>query len=176
MRIRQYVSRLEISDQLRSGLARCWVDVTNDGGAVALAPSANVAEEAEAAFDELVRGLDLERCRLIAATDDRGVLGWCVLWRDTSPLVAHVGWLFRLQTRTECRGEGIGYALANQACEIARAELGLRQMHLTVRAGLGLEAFYARLGFTEVGRWPGGLHVAEGDHRDEVLMHRPLAD
>lgn len=41
---------------------------------------------------------------------------------------------------------------------------------LELRAGLGLEAFYRRFGWEEVGRWPGALRLAGHDSRDEVLM------
>ena len=34
----------------------------------------------------------------------------------------------------------------------------------------GLEDFYGRLGWKEIGRWPGALRLASDDDRDEVLM------
>jgi hypothetical protein len=48
--------------------------------------------------------------------------------------------------------------------------MGLEQLHLAVRGGTGLEHFYARLGWREIGRWPGALRLAPGDDRDEILM------
>lgn len=54
--------------------------------------------------------------------------------------------------------------------QIARDEMGLQQLHLAVRGGMGLEAFYARLGWREIGRWPGALRLSPTDDRDEVLM------
>jgi hypothetical protein len=56
------------------------------------------------------------------------------------------------------------------ARQIARKEIGLEQLHLAVWGGMGLERFYARLGWREIGRWPGALRLAPDDHRDEVLM------
>lgn len=44
---------------------------------------------------------------------------------------------------------------------LAREELGLEQLHLAVRGGMGLEGFYARLGWREIGRWPGALRMAQ---------------
>jgi hypothetical protein len=35
---------------------------------------------------------------------------------------------------------------------------------------MGLEDFYARLGWREIGRWPAALRLSDGDDRDEVLM------
>ena len=48
--------------------------------------------------------------------------------------------------------------------------MGLEQLHLAARGGTGLEAFYARLGWREIGRWPNALRLAADDTRDEVLM------
>jgi hypothetical protein len=48
--------------------------------------------------------------------------------------------------------------------------MGLEQLHLAVRGGTGTEQFYGRLGWREVGRWPGALRLARGDDRDEILM------
>jgi hypothetical protein len=49
-------------------------------------------------------------------------------------------------------------------------ELGREALHVTLRDGLGLDRFYRRLGYREIGRLPGALRVAPGDDRDEVLM------
>jgi GNAT superfamily N-acetyltransferase len=67
------------------------------------------------------------------------------------------------------RGRGIGSALMRRLQEIARDEMGLEQLHLEARGG-GLEAFYSRLGWREIGRWPRALRLAPGDDRDEILM------
>jgi hypothetical protein len=54
--------------------------------------------------------------------------------------------------------------------EVARDEMGLEQLHLAVRGGMGLEDFYSRLGWRVTGRWPGKLRLAPDDTRDEILM------
>jgi hypothetical protein len=48
--------------------------------------------------------------------------------------------------------------------------MGLEQLHLAVRGGVGLEDFYTPLGWRVTGRWPGKLRLAPDDTRDEVLM------
>jgi hypothetical protein len=58
----------------------------------------------------------------------------------------------------------------NHVRDIARDEMGLEQLHLAARGGVGLEDFYGRLGWKEIGRWPGALRLAPGDDRDEILM------
>jgi hypothetical protein len=58
----------------------------------------------------------------------------------------------------------------NRARQVAREAMGLEQLHLAARGGMGLEDFYSRLGWQEIGRWPGALRLGPGDDRDEVLM------
>lgn len=48
--------------------------------------------------------------------------------------------------------------------------MAIRQLHLTLRAGEGLEPSYQQFGWREVGRWPAALRLSERDVRDEVLM------
>jgi hypothetical protein len=55
-----------------------------------------------------------------------------------------------------------------------RVERGLVRLvddglRLEARGGEGLEDFYRRLGWQEIGRWPGAFRFDDGD-RDEVLM------
>ena len=54
----------------------------------------------------------------------------------------------------------IGSALMRRLREVARDEMRLERLHLAVRGGIGLEAFYSRLGWQVVGRWPGKLRLA----------------
>ncbi|MFE2441408.1 hypothetical protein ACH4TQ_12100 [Streptomyces sp. NPDC021218] len=58
--------------------------------------------------------------------------------------------------------------------DIARDEMTLERLGLAARSGLGLEDFYRKLGWVEIGRWPGALRVAPGDDRDEILMSLTL--
>lgn len=60
-----------------------------------------------------------------------------------------------------------------EVASAAREDSGLEQLHLELRSGLGLEAFYESLGWQEIGRWPSALRLREED-RDEVLMFLPL--
>jgi hypothetical protein len=58
----------------------------------------------------------------------------------------------------------------NDLRRIARDEMHLEQLHLAARGGQGLEHFYVRLGWREVGRWPKALRLSPSDTQDEVLM------
>jgi hypothetical protein len=46
--------------------------------------------------------------------------------------------------------------------------MGLEQLHLAARAGAGLETFYGRLGWKEVGRWPEALRLGPGSSISEL--------
>jgi hypothetical protein len=89
--------------------------------------------------DQLIGRLHPDRTRLLLAMahHDHTLLGWVALAHTPSRLVGHWATVHHLQT------------------------------HLAVRGGIGLEAFYARLGWREIGRWPDALRLAPGDDRDE---------
>jgi len=65
---------------------------------------------------------------------------------------------------------GFGAELMAQAERVARTLDGVEMLHLTCRGGLGLEHFYSKCGYTEVGRIPRMLRVAADDYRDEIHM------
>jgi GNAT superfamily N-acetyltransferase len=160
----------DLAPALRARVADCWMEVANAGGAVGFPFPPVGPAEAGRALDRLVHDLEHGRTRLLVATDGGEVAGWVAVVGERSPLVAHWATVRHLQTRPAHRGCGIGSALMREARRVARDELRLAQLHLAVRGGMGLEAFYARLGWREVGRWPGALRLAPGDDRDEVLM------
>ncbi|GHB59263.1 N-acetyltransferase [Streptomyces cirratus] len=167
----------EVTAELRGQLVDCWVRVINSGGAVIHGelpmPPVSTAQ-ADPVMGRLIDGLDPHRARLLVATVRGSLAGWLILRRDPHPLVAHCGVVNHVMTHPGFRGRGIGTALMHHVRELARQEMGVEQMHIAVRAGLGLEEFYGRLGWREIGRWPGGLRVAPGDDRDEILMHLTL--
>ncbi|MFE2973062.1 GNAT family N-acetyltransferase [Streptomyces sp. NPDC059340] len=166
----QLTTPSDVTPQLQRALAECWVEVTNAGGAAGFPfPPVDAATVAPT----LVRIIDLlspDSNRLLTATLDGELAGWLCLRRDRFELIAHWGTLHHVQTRTAVRGRGIGLALMNEVRRIARDEMGLEQLHLAARGDVGLEDFYGRLGWKEVGRWPGALRLAPGDDRDEILM------
>ncbi|MGW8395160.1 GNAT family N-acetyltransferase [Streptomyces lydicus] len=170
---RQVTRPPEMSPKHRRELIECWAAVTNAGGPVVPLgfplPPVGVGQVAPAA-DGLIAGLDPLRSRLLLATVGDDLAGWLLVRRDMHPLIAHWGEINHLQTHPRFRGRGIGTALMRRVRELARDEMGLEQLHLAARAGMGLEGFYRRLGWREIGRWPGALRVAPGDDRDDILM------
>ncbi|MFF3609592.1 GNAT family N-acetyltransferase [Streptomyces sp. NPDC002463] len=160
----------QVTGALASDLVDCWTEVSDAGGAAGFPfPPVDPAEVA-AAVDRIVAGLDPASSRLVVAAVDGALAGWLCLRRDPHPLVAHWGTLHHVQTRLGVRGRGIGAGLVRRAREIAREEMGLEQLRLAARGGVGLEEFYGRLGWREIGRWPGALRLAADDDRDEILM------
>lgn len=162
-----------VDDDLRDRLIDCWQATSNAGGAVGFPWPPVRREDVAAAMGKLVDRVRDGASVLVVAEDDHGVAGWVSLDRNDAALVRHWATVRRLQSHPRARGRGIGTTLMREVTKIARVE-GLEQLHLTVRGGMGLEAFYERLGWTVVGRWPRGLRLGEDDYRDEVLMMRPV--
>ncbi|WP_274912119.1 GNAT family N-acetyltransferase [Streptomyces sp. WZ-12] len=166
----QIVSPHKITGELKQALVDCWTEVSNAGGAAGFPfPPVDVAEVI-AALDRIIEDLAPTTSRLLITLADDTVAGWLNIRRDPHPLITHWGTLHHVQTRLSIRGQGVGAALMRRAHEVARDEMGLEQLHLAARGGVGLEGFYGRLGWKEIGRWPGALRLATGDDRDEVLM------
>ena len=155
---------------VRQELTACWIAVTNAGGAAGFPfPPVDTSHVAPA-VDNLVGGLDPQRRRVLLVRSSGDLAGWVVVGRDPNPLIAHWGIVNHLQTQLAYRNQGIGSALMGRLRQVARDEMGLEQLHLAARGGIGLEDFYDRLGWREIGRWPGKLRLAPGDTRDEILM------
>jgi GNAT superfamily N-acetyltransferase len=159
----------QVTPGVRQALVDCWIEVANAGGAVGFPFPPVDAGDVGPVADRLITDLDSDYNRVLLAEVGGVLAGWLSLSRHRDRVVPHWGTVKRVQTRPGFRGRGIGIALMNEARRIARDELGLEQLHLEARGGEGLEGFYGRLGWTEIGRWPGALRFLDGD-RDEVLM------
>jgi GNAT superfamily N-acetyltransferase len=160
------------SETLREQLLEMWVRVTDAGGAVGFVAPADPAA--------VGRLLDASLARVSSGEDHLGVIrrdgtavGMGFLVTGGSPLRAHWRTVLRLMVDPELQGTGAGRMLLEGLHGLA-AELGLEHLTLTVRGGLGIEGFYARFGYTIVGRHPGAIRVSPGDDRDEIIMVRPI--
>ena len=159
----------EMTPELTAQLITCWKDVTNNGGAVGFPFPPVTTEHVAAVAEQLIADLDPDHSRLLLAISNDTLLGWLSLTRQPVRVVRHWGIIQRVQTHPDHRGKGIGTALMNRIRQIARDEMGLEQLHLAARGGEGLEHYYSRLGWKEIGRWPDALRFEHGD-RDEILM------
>ena len=154
-----------------------WCRVTASGGAVGFLPSEprEAHAEALAAHEEQMRA---GRATAVLLRDpdtpgDPAVagLGWWV--QEPVTLLAHRRTAYRVMTDPDRRGRNLGRILMAAMHRAAREE-GVELVTLGVRGGMGLEGFYERCGYREVGRVPGGIRVALGDDRDDVTMARRL--
>jgi acetyltransferase len=146
-----------------TALTALWTDVTRAGGAVGFVPD-SPAEEIAATAREAVDEVRAGRQELLTAGDP--LAGVVFLRPGAGPRVAHRADVLRLMVHPRRQGEGLGRALLDAAVARARG-LVLEQLLLSARGGTGLPVFYARLGWTEVGVFPGALHLGPGDRRDE---------
>ena len=157
---------------LRAALLACWVDVVNAGGAVGFAAPVtadDVAPRLDATLEAVHRGRDA----LCVLEVDGELAGFAFLVANDLPLKRHWASVHRVQVHPSRQGGGLGRALMTGVHGIARRR-GWEFVHLSVRGGTGTEAFYARLGYREVGRMPAALRLAPGDDREEIAMVRPV--
>ena len=160
----------ELTPQLRAAIVDLWTDVSNAGGAVGFVAPVSVERvlpTAEKQFAGVVDGPDR---LLIAREADSGELAACVFFEGQRfELMTHWQLLKRVMVHPRCQGSGYGAELLAEAERVARG-WGLSGLKLTLRGGRGLENFYGRSGYKEVGRVPGAIRVAPGEEYDDVLM------
>ncbi|MEV4639321.1 GNAT family N-acetyltransferase [Actinoplanes sp. NPDC049548] len=162
-----------LTPALREQIVDLWVEATNAGGAVGFVAPVTADEVrplAEATFAEVTDGPD----RLLVGADGGRLVALLFIVDNRFTLKAHWRVLKRVMVAPGSQGRGYGAALMRQAAVIGR-ESGLAGLQVTLRDGHGLHRFYAKLGYREVGRFPGALRVAPGDDRDEVVMWLGLA-
>ncbi|NYF57282.1 GNAT family N-acetyltransferase [Micromonospora purpureochromogenes] len=168
----RFVLDPDLTPELRERIVDLWVDVTNAGGAVGFVAPVSAAEVrpvAERTLADVTDGPD----RLLVGYEGDRLVAVLIFADNRFHLKTHWGILKRVMVHPDTQGRGYGLDLMREAARRA-PELGWRALHVTVRGGLGLENFYARLGYREIGRLPGALRVAPGDDRDEILMWRDL--
>lgn len=162
----------EITPELRAAITDLWTAATNAGGAVGfVAPveRAQVAEAADMALDALTA--DPEHVdHLLVGYDGEDLAAWLRIIDRRFSLTNHMPTLKGVMVDPEFQGRGYGAELLREAERVVRTLGGVEMLHLTLRGGLGLEQFYGRCGYTEVGRIPRALRVAADDYRDEVHM------
>ncbi|MFG3421357.1 GNAT family N-acetyltransferase [Micromonospora sp. NPDC049460] len=164
----RFVLDPELTPELREAIVALWVDVTNAGGAVGFVPpvtAADVRRTADPTFTGIAEGPD----RLLLGYAGDRLVAALIFCDNRFNLKAHWCVLKRVMVHPDTQGHGYGLTLMREAERLGR-ELGREALHVTVRDGLGLDRFYRRLGYREVGRLPGALRVAPGDDRDEILM------
>lgn len=157
-----------LDDAAMERVAEIWLDVTNAGGAVgAAAPATH--EDLEPVREDALGRVAAGKDHMITARLGGELVGFGFLTFRPGPLFTHWATVKRLQVRPDLQGRGIGGALLDEMTRIAR-ELGLEQLHLTVRGGTGRESFYERHGYEVMARIPDVIRVAPDDTREEIYM------
>lgn len=157
---------------LRADLLDTWIAVTDAGGAVgftAPAPVELIAETLDEALGRVAAGLDL----LGVLHNGERYVGMGLLVTRGSALQPHWRTVLRVMVHPKHQGSGAGRMLM-EGLRGSAVDLGLQQLQLTIRDGLGLERFYESLGYRIVGRHPRAILVAADDYRDEVMLVRDL--
>ena len=161
----------------REDVLELWCRVTAAGGAVGFVASASRRDHDEAllAHEEQMRS-GLATAVLVRDPDSPGdpavaALGWWV--RQPVRLLAHRSTAYRVMTDPDKRGRNLGRILMAAMHRAARAD-DVEIATLSVRGGMGLEAFYERCGYREAGRVVGGIRLGPGDDRDDITMARRL--
>lgn len=168
--VRSFDAPGQMGTDIRAAAISCWVEVSNAGGAAGFPfPPVDNAEVVRA-FDQIIEGLAPQRSRVVAAFHGGQLVGWLNIRRNVDALIAHWGTLHHVQTHLAVRGLGVGRAMLEHTRRLAREEMHIEQIHLAARGGIGLETFYASLGWKEIGRRPCAYRLSPGDDRDEVLM------
>lgn len=162
----------QLDDTLVRSLTEIWTDVSNAGGAVGFVPPVTVEDVqplAAKTFGRVKIGDD----HLVVAFADEVPVGFLFLERRPGDLFRHWATIKRLQVHPSRQGQGIGGALLEAAHEFAR-DMGLENLHLTVRGGTGTEALYERHGYRLHARLPNVIRVAPDDTREELYMIKDL--
>ncbi|KUJ65864.1 acetyltransferase [Streptomyces albus subsp. albus] len=167
-----FVRDPELTPALEEEIVQLWTAATNGGGAVGLVPPV-AAEDVRPLADGQAAAVRSGAQRLLAAYEDGALAGIAYLKRNPDPLTAHWAWVVCVMVRPALQGGGRGARLVRETVQMGR-DLGFRALRLTARGGHGLEHFYARAGFEEIGRMPESINVGSGDRRDEIMMWLPL--
>ncbi|HEX4788167.1 MAG TPA: GNAT family N-acetyltransferase [Actinospica sp.] len=170
-----------LTEQLRAEIVACWTDVSNAGGAVGFLPGVtmdDVQPTARAQFAGVLAGRDRLVVGRVAEGEQAGRLAaLAFLVANDFAFTVHWQTVKRVMVHPDFQGSGYGYRLLAEVAAVAR-EAGLERLHLDCRGGTGIELFYKRCGYEEIGRIPKALKLPErtGDapgaspYRDLVLM------
>lgn len=170
------VSAQELDEPgLRNRLLDLWVAVTDAGGSVGFAAPADRAAIGRALDDELEfvrRGSHL----MVVVRDGDEIVATGFLWGRGNPLFAHWRTVMRLMVHPGVQGQGIGSDVLTALHDLALAD-GCDHVVLSVRGDEGLEPFYERHGYVEIGRHVAAVRMPDGTDRDEIqFLHELGAD
>lgn len=159
----------ELTPELRRRIDAIWLAVTRAGGAVGGAPTAT-PEDLEPVIRDALSGVESGKDHMVVARLGDEVVGFGFLSFRPGPLFRHWATVKRLQVHPDHQKRGFGRLLLDELTRVARDELGLEQLHLTVRGGTGTERLYEAHGYEVLARFPELIRLAPDDTRDEIYM------
>ncbi|MEN3310411.1 MAG: hypothetical protein V7603_6613 [Micromonosporaceae bacterium] len=168
----RFVVAPPLTDELCESVIQLWTEVASAGGAVGFAGPVTREDVEPVALGALSAAADGHDLVLAGYIGDK-LIAMLFLVSHRFALQRHWRTVKRVMVHPGAQRHGYGAALMREGERIAR-EYGWEALHLTVRAGYGVEQFYAGLGYQEVGRFPGALRLGPGDDRDEIQMWLPL--
>ena len=158
-----------LDEALTEQLVDIWLDVGNAGGSVGT-PVPAIRDDVRLLSEKAFRSVQEGDDHVVVAYRDEKPVGFAFLTHNPGALFTHWAIVKRLQVHPSLQGNGIGSAFMREITRLAKEELGLEQLQLTVRGGTGTEGFYERFGYRVVGRIPGAIRVKPGDDRDMIYM------
>jgi GNAT superfamily N-acetyltransferase len=159
-----------LDEELRDDVLALWTDVSNAGGGVGFVPPV-AAEDVRPDLDHALAAVEAGQRRLLIGRDEDGrIAATAFLAYNTHRLMTHWLWLYTVMVHPRHHGKGYGRTLMAAVEHVARGFHGIEAIRLTCRGGTGVDLFYATCGYKEVGRVPGGIRVAPGDDRDDIMM------
>jgi GNAT superfamily N-acetyltransferase len=161
-----------VTDDLREAVVQLWTEVAAAGGAVGFSGPVNRTDVEPVAYGAL-SAVEDGHDRMLGGYIGDKLMTMLFFVSHRMALQRHWRTVKRVMVQPGAQGRGYGAALMREGERIARRE-GWEALHLTVRAGEGVEDFYARLGYQEVGRFPNALLLTHGELRDEIQMWLPL--
>lgn len=162
-----------LDDGLREAVLDLWCRVNDAGGAVGFLPGAPRDRVADALWSHERQMAERLAFAAMLRAPDGALLGLAWWLRSPNALMSHGLSAYRVMIEPTLRGRNLGRILMSGMHRLARDD-GAELVTLDYRSGTGVGAFYARCGYTEVGRVPGSIRVRPGDDRDSVLMARRL--
>lgn len=150
-----------------------WRRVNDAGGAVGFLPGATAAQ-VRSTLEQHLEVVRSGSALLAELREPAGGLCGFGFWEHArQPSSRHVATLKRLMVDPSAQGRNLGALLLAGMVGVARRDLaGVSLLLLDYRSGLGLGDFYARAGWTEVGRLPRAIRLEGDEYRDDVFMAR----
>jgi ribosomal protein S18 acetylase RimI-like enzyme len=161
----------EVREQL-DGLAAVLADCVAGGASVSyMAPFSH--EQARAAFDGFAAEAEQGRRVILAAFDERRLVGTVQVVLALPPNQPHRGEIAKLLVHRSARRRGVAQLLMEHAESAARAE-GKTLLVLDAVTGDDAARLYTRLGWTKVGVIPGYALYPDGRPCDTTYFWKAL--